>query len=228
MPVVLTKAAGPLSNLAGLTQYQTTVALEDDFLTGLSTSGNIGALGWNAAGTPGAGSAGIAEHPGILNLATGGSSATIARINMAGNAPFLPAAQHSVLAIVRLNHNDANTTVRIGSSTGFATDPPSGGIYFEKLDADTNWFAVTRSAGTQTGTRIDTGIATDATTFHTFTYLRTAAGVVFLIDNVQVVGPLTSNIPTAGVGVGIFLINSAASSKTLDIDYIRFEMVVNR
>jgi len=53
------------------------------------------------------------------------------------------------------------TDLRFGFiGTATAANPPTDGIYFEKLAADTNWFLVCRKDGAPpTQTRVDTGVA---------------------------------------------------------------------
>ncbi len=193
--------------------------LEDEFLHGSVTSGQIGSLGWAGAGTitTQGGGTGV---PGFYRFDTGASSGTAARINMAVSGSFDPAARHACRWRIRLNTNDANTTMRIGAANSVAGAPPNNGIYFEKLDADTTWFAVTRLASVET--RFNTLISVD-TSFHSFEYVRDGSGVLFLIDNVPV-GTQTLTIPTTVIAQYAYIINSAAASKTFDVDKARFLM----
>lgn len=195
--------------------YRQSIFLQDDFITGALTSGAIGSLGWSASGTVAV--TAITGRPGALNLSTGAVSGTVARLSLIGStSPFIPTLNHAVLFALRLNNNDANTTVRVGVTDNWTLNPAANGIYLEKLDADTNWFCVQRSASVQT--RTDSGVAV-TTNVDTFAYNRNSSGVQFSINNVAVCGLQTLNIPTTGVGSGFMIINSAAASKSLDVDY---------
>jgi hypothetical protein len=198
--------------------YRSTMFLQDDFITG-NGSGSWGDLGWISAGTVSLQN-GETNRPGIIRLDTGAVAATQSRISYSNSAAIDPANTHTVLWAARVNTNDANTLVRIGSGNSVAGTPPTNGIYFEKLDADTNWFCVTRSGGAQT--RTDSTVAVD-TNFNAFTYTRNSSGVFFLINNTQVCSQ-TTNIPTTFIAPYLFIINSAAASKTVDADY--FENII--
>lgn len=219
----LTEAAGPTRS-STLYPFSTTVELQDDFMLGGTGDGSIGTLGWGSGGTvttvPGQ-----SNRPGIYNFATGAVLGTIARINMSGGLPLSLADTHRVTWVYRLSTNDANTTFRIGSSSSWVGLPPTNGIYVEKLDGDTNWFCVARASGVQT--RIDTGIAVN-TSFHTMSYVRNSSGVQFLFDNLNVCDLITTNIPTSTGGAGAMIVNSAAASKSFDIDYAQLIIAVTR
>lgn len=197
---------------------QSSIIIQEEFISGGTTSGQIGAYGFGA--TSNTGIASIANRPGIFRTTTSAVSGTIGRMQLyssTSNALF-PDNQHEVLWIVRLNTNDANTTVRIGSMNSTTASPPSVGIYFEKLDADTNWFCVTNSAAE---TRTDSGVAVD-TNFNVFKYTRNSTGVTYEINRVPVCGTHTADITSSYVVPSTQIINSAAAEKTLDHDY--FEM----
>lgn len=123
--------------------------------------------------------------------------------------------------VVRLNTNDTDTAVRVGDFQSAQNDPPSSGDYFEKLYADTNWFYVTRSGGTQTGSRTDTGIAV-STNWITFRINRASDSSIDFYINGTLIGSQTANIPTAvALNPGLHIVNQAAASKTIDIDYAK-------
>lgn len=203
---------------------QSSVMLQEDFLSGGTTSGAIGALGFSFGGGTVSGIASIANRPGIFRLDTTAVSGTIFRLLPQSTASFFPGnLAHEVIWITRLNNNDANTTVRIGSLNSFIENPPTRGIYFEKLDGDTNWFCVARESATET--RVDSGIAVN-TNFTTFLYRLTSSGAVFFIDNVATsCGTIATNLPTNMMSTTLQLINSAAASKTLDVDYFQLKLV---
>lgn len=199
--------------------YRSSIELQDEFITGIASSGSVGNLGWNTSGTI---AAAISEtnRLGIFQLTTTAVSGTVARINWFTATSIDPALPTSIIWVVRLNTNDANTTVRIGASNNPSANPPNEGIYFEKLDADTNWFCVTRAASAQT--RTDSTIAV-STSFATFSYVRNSSGVAFSINNAQVCSH-TATIPTVFVEPSLYIINSAVAAKTLDVDYFQMKI----
>ena len=202
-------------------RYQSDVFLQDHFIGGATTSGAIGELGWSSAGTITRPSS-TTNHPGQVRCSTGGSSGTQSRINFAQNSiVFDPSNPIDMFFLTKPVEIDANTLIRIGMSQGVEQNPTTNGIYFEKLDADTNWFIVTRAASVQTGTRIDTGVALSAADFIKFGILRLSTGVVFTMNGLQV-GPLiTANIPTQFLCPMVSILNSAAAAKTIDTDYFQ-------
>ena len=220
---VLTQAAGPVPNPTMLYDYRTSVQLQEDFLGGSTASGAIGRHGFGSGGGSTTSLASEANHPGIVRRDTSASSGTVTSLSLypASSSALDPAWPTDELWIVRLNTNDANTTVRVGSLSAFGSSPPSHGMYFEKLDADTNWFCVTRAGGVQT--RVDSGIAV-GTDWVTLRRQRTAAGVTFMIGAVAVGGLFTTTIPTALLNPTVQIVNSAAASKTIDIDYFQINI----
>lgn len=198
--------------------FQSSVYVSDDFISGLNTNGTTGALGWIVNGGSSTSLASINGRPGLFQKNTTTTSATIAQLVTSGTSSVLGGSEtHSILFVSRLNTNDANTTVRIGAANAFSANPPVDGIFFEKLDADTNWFCVTRSGGVQT--RTNSGIAV-STSFVNFLYNRNSSGATFTIGS-TLACTHTTNIPTAQVVPGLHIVNSAAASKTIDIDYFR-------
>ena len=208
---------------SNLYPYQSTVALQDDFIVGINGSGTTGTLGWVIAGGATTNLVSETNRPGILRRDTSAVINTTAYLVLYGSSSAINGGDsHSVIWIERLNTNDANTTINIGSANTAFTAAPSSGIYFQKLDADTNWFCVTRSGGVQT--RTDSGIAVN-TSFNTFYYNKNSSGVTWKINNTSVCGTHTTNIPSSFIDPNTVIVNSAAASKTVDVDY--FQLVYN-
>lgn len=227
MAVTLTAAAGPVPGTRKLYDYRTAVQLQDDFVSGGNTSGTIGALGWHFSGGAYAIQSSEAGAPGIGRRSTSASSGVTAYFFLNNSKQdMFTAGSMNVLWRGRLNTNDVNTTVRIGAAYLLNTTPTDG-QYFEKLDADTNWFAVARAASVQTGTRTDTGVAVD-TSLHTFRVIRTASAVIrYEIDGI-VVATHIANIPSQALTPGYQIINSTTADKTFDHDYFEMEYEVSR
>lgn len=204
---------------ATLYPYRSTVELQDDFISGSSGSGDIGALGWVATGTL-TNRDSETNRPGIFRLDTGAVSGTASRISLPVSAAIDPSNNNQITWVIRLNTNDANTTLRIGLGNSVAGNPPANGIYFEKLAANTNWFCVTRSSSTET--RTDTGVAA-TTNFDTFFIRENSTTAQFRLNGASVCTHST-NIPTTFVSPWVFIINTAAASKTVDLDYVQFDL----
>jgi len=199
---------------------QSSVIIQEEFISGGTTNGNVGANGFGVIAGGVSGVASIANRPGIMRLDTS-AALTISRVTLypGSNATIESNTPQEVLWIVRLNTNDANTTTRIGSMNSPGTDPPTRGLYIEKLGGDTNWFCVAREAGAET--RTDSTVAVD-TNFNKFFYRRSSAGVTYSINGVDVCGTITTNVPTNTFNPAVQIVNSVAASKTIDLDY--FEM----
>lgn len=191
------------------------IEVSDEFLAGASSSGNIGSLGWSQAGGSVAAIAPSGSNLGVIQLDTSAVINTIARLNGFGGSSIILSFPFKFVWVAKLNTNDANTTIRLGTGV-FSSNPPADGVYFEKLDADTNWFCVTRSGGVQT--RVDSTVAID-TNFHKFTGSRNSSGTQFMIDSTAVCGTTSTNVPTAAASFGAHIINSVAASKTVNFDY---------
>lgn len=206
-----------------LYQYKNIITLQDDFLSGTTTSGQIGFAGWATATGAYAFQSSEANYPGILRVSTTAVINTTARLfpNTTTSFVLFPSSL-DVLWIARLNTNDANTTLRMGA---FSTSTsPIDGQYFEKLDADINWFCVNASAGQ---TRADSGVAVD-TNFHRFRSIRNQSNIIkYYIDGVEVCS-ITANITPDPMTPIVHIVNSDASEKTVDIDYFQMRYMVTR
>ena len=122
--------------------------------------------------------------------------------------------------IIKPTTADADFDLRFGLASDLTSATPTNGAYFEKLAADTNWFTTTRAT---TETRTDTGIAVSTASYITVRMVRTS-GLVLFYFNGALVATHTTTIPTAAVGPGIHILNSAAANKTMTVDY--FEMTI--
>lgn len=213
---VLTPAANPFNDV--LYDYRNSVQLQEEFITGATSSGTIGTLSWFLANGTTSLQASETNRPGILRRDTTSTISTVAYLLLSGTQTmFTAGGTWEVLWIARPNNFDSDTTLRVGSSSS-CTGTPSNGIYFEKTTADTNWYAVTRNGGVET--RTDTAIAVSAV-FRTFKTEHTSASVRFLIDG-TVVATHTTNIPAAGITGCAHIINAVAAAKTIDYDYFQY------
>lgn len=202
--------------------YQSSIEVQDEFTSGTAVTGFIGNLGWGF----GNGTISIitseTNRPGIYRRDTSAVISTLSTLQLfphssslfAGNLP------HRLIFAVRLNTNDANTTTRFGVGNSIVGNPPGEGIYFEKLDGDTNWFCITRASSVETRTDSGTAITTN---FATFEYRRLSASVEFYING-ALVCTNAANLTTALIDPFHQIINSAAASKTMDFDYFQLQL----
>ena len=200
------------------------LAVVDDFVSGNVASTTIGALGWIRTAGSGTGLSGIANHPGALQFSTAGVATTLCSISLAGstnNVPFVGSDAWDMTWWIRFNQTDTDTTQRVGFTSDATTLTPTNAVYFEKLPADTNWWRVTRAAGTQT--RTDTGIA--VTTGWVKLRLRriSSSSYGFTID-AAAEQTNTTNLPTVGMVPFCEVMSQTTTSKTMDVD--RFQMLV--
>ena len=207
-----------------LNDYKTTIFLNDDFLSGGTTSGVIGALGWQFNGGTVGQQSSEEGRPGLIRRGTSAASGTIATTYIGFITSLLPSSWNIRAQFqVRLNQVDTDTAQRVGIMNSTNADPPGAGVYFEKLLADTTWNAVIRTGGS-TQQRADTGIAVD-TNFHKFEVVVSGAIALFYLDNNLVGGPLSgSGFPTGSVSPCAYVVNGAAADKTMDLDY--FQMLI--
>lgn len=216
----LAPAAG-LTESSPLYPFRTTIELQDEFFTGANSNGLIGSLGWAVSGGTSSVSS-TSNAIGFLRRDTSAVAATVAAtFNNTAGGLLDPGLDHALLWRVRIVTNDNATTVRVGENSQTSASPPPNGIYFERLDTDTNWFCVTRAANVQT--RTDSGVATTAN-FANLAYTRDSNGVTWSIDQVPVCGTSTTNIPTVFGSAATQVINTGAVAKQLDHDYFQIRV----
>lgn len=208
-----------------LYNYRRRIALQDDFITGVVSSGTIGVLGWFLAnGTTSSGS--FENAPGVITRTTGVTPTTVAYMILAGSQTILPLGiSKSLRYIIITVDSDNETTLRIGATNSFTASQPGTGIYFEKLPTDTTWFAVCRNASSET--RVNTNIiAAPNTTFEFRIEMSINNTEAMFFVNGNAVASIQTNLPIAAfITPGMHVVNSAGTSKSLAIDY--FEMVLD-
>jgi hypothetical protein len=204
---------------ASVSADRTRLVVEDDFLNGQAfTTATGGSLGWVRPAGAGTVVAGVAGHPGIVQIQTTATITTLAYYTLSGAAAtgiLSPADAFDVTWIFRLGQSDTDTQFRLGVMVNAGSAQPADGFYVEKLYADTNLFMVNRASGTQT--RTDTTVAGD-TAWHRFRARRIDASNVGLsFDGVETV--VSTNIPSAPINPALQIVNQTAVNKTIDLDY---------
>ena len=192
----------------------------DDFISGNTSTGQLGSLGWAFAGGAATHPAAVAGRPGIVRRDTSATSGTYAytggRVSSTAGTIF-GTDLFDVTWSFRLTQTDANTQVRVGVSADPATNPPASGLYLEKLFADTAWFGVSRNASAET--RTTTGSTVTANTWHRVRTRRisgTQVGVT-LDGGTEVL--FTTNLPNVALQPFCSIANNVATLKSMDIDY---------
>lgn len=223
---ILTPAANPKD--PDFDRYRNTIYMSDEFMSGGTTTTLLGEMGWSLpAGTVSRPGTASANHHGYVRLDTGAGAGTFARFNSGDNIQLSTTYNPTIVWIVRATQTNANTQIMVGGSSDFGTLTPSNGIYFQKLAADTNWFAVTRST---TETRTDTGVAV-STNWVNLKIVASTSSVAFYINDVLVatnVATIPSGASSNYFGPGLTIENVDAVSKTMDIDYFQMTAQVSR
>ena len=164
--------------------------------------------------------AGEAKHPGVITWDIGSTTAgDISSLYCnRSTAPFrLSRGLKQFGCGIRTPASGVGNDFIMGMSSSVSNFAPGAGIYFECLAADTNWFAVTRAASTET--RTDTGVAIAVSTWLDLEVdCRDNANIKFYIDNV-LVATNTTNIPT-DVGVQLVAMQAyRAQDDDVRLDY---------
>ncbi len=170
--------------------------LWDDFLTGGLTSGTIGQLGWSFNGTSIVSSTYtlFADRPGLLGFqnaasATGGVYTPGGSVTRYANIDRLI---FWVAAATGANDPSERVGLLSGSMSVASNDD---GAYFEHLNTDTNWFAVTQDGAA--ATRRDTNVPFVANTFFRLEIRHPSTNTwLFYINNSPVATGNSGNLPT--------------------------------
>lgn len=116
------------------------------------------------------------------------------------------------------------SVLRVGAADGTGAAEPTDGFYFEFTSASANWVAVTADGGTRTKT--DTGVAYNQFLPVRLTVECDGAGAArFLIDDVPVAGPISTNLPDSGDDYGPLISitkTTGSTAHTLLVDYCYF------
>lgn len=223
LPAPLASGAGTYSVLTTAPQLAYHL-LQDEFLSGLTSSGNIGALGWTLGAGTWSGIASIAAHPGQSTFSSTNSSGTIGRMYLA-TAATQGAYVASDLAYFGclINPRSGTTTmsVRVGLVVSVATSTEgSQGIYWSFNPAvSANWRTVTRDGTDIASNSSDVVYATS--TWYLLEVKRAANGTdwEFWINGVLKFTHTTRIITATAVFPGIYIETNEAVAKTLDGDW---------
>lgn len=199
-------------------EYRQLSLIEDDFMGGLATSGQIGKLGWATAGGTVTQLAGVVSHPGIIRLDTGSSAGTLCRVFMFSNGTGMFNCQEAfdITFYIRMNQNDTDTMVRCGLMSATSLDPSDAGLYVEKVYADTSWYGVTRSSDSQTRSAALASTSTDWTTIR---IRRIWPDCAFSVNGSAETIITNSSTMPGGALQPVVQIKNQSGQKTVDFDY---------
>jgi hypothetical protein len=157
-----------------------------------------------------------ADHLGILELEPFESVVCGFAAGAGSNLPVLRFVDLNSTTIIIRTAGIKDNFFRFGLNNNVASSPPVDGVYFELLNGDTNFFAVTRDNNTQT--RTNTGVAWVANTWYTLTITKDANNnPKFTINATNVTN--TTNIPTEFLNLGISILRNVTNSTTYDLDF---------
>lgn len=188
--------------------------LQDHFMGGGTETGEVGELGWTAAGVITQLASAASMH-GVVQIASPATINGPGTIFLVGR-PFFSTVSFDARFRVRLDTGNADTMIRVGFADGVATASPTAGIYFEKAAAETTWHAVCRSASVETRTNTAVAVSSSFATLRVRRVSSTQIG--FSIDGgTEIV--VATNIPSAAMFVFVLLAPTTAVSKTCAVDW---------
>jgi hypothetical protein len=188
----------------------------EEFFSGTTSNGGIGSNGWYSANPTLATDAGVAGHPGVLKNTSSAVNGTVSAIYSTPNYQVQLDDVFKARAIARWGTGANENKKRWGLLTAITTDGATG-VFFECLNTDTNWFAVTRNGGAST--RTDTGVAFSSTAWPLMEIRPSGTGWAFYLNN-SLVATNTTNVPVGTTNVQIaFQQVSTGTAVTLEMDY---------
>jgi hypothetical protein len=204
----------------------------DDFISGNGSSAPyIGALGWDIVCT-GSGALGVVSGMwGAEILTTGATGAgdrcTLYSPNSAMNYDY-----SSITFNTKIRANitsTANINFFVGMTSGSAGEYGSTDgdfIAISALNADTNYFLVTRS-GSGTINRVDTTVV-KATGIKTFRIYSTSAGTVIGCVDATCTAGVSTAVPTTATHPAMIVTTSTNAAKVMNVDYWWMQMDLTR
>jgi|GEM_PF-4685985 len=211
--------------------------LEDDFIGGNNTAGDIGEAGWNEVGVGTETFAGIdaeADHAGIWRFGTGAISGDDCDIWLGDtqtlNAVMMNNANLSVTFLIRITGTLANATRRYGIFLNAASNNQETNenmCFLFDTAVSAKWRMRTRSSGGVDETTTDGGADVALSTWYKLKIVRDGSTVRFYIDDVNVANHSTQ-VPT-NAGTPTFTIDAtSAAARTHDADYFNLRIPSTR
>lgn len=201
--------------------------LRDEFMFGSTESGEMGELGWGFTNGTFNLANSEANHPGVATRASTAVSGTIASTYVGGGGSSIDIMAGQVdemIWIVEPQTAGADFDIRFGLSADWSSLTPTSGVYFERLAADTNWFAVTRTSSTQTRTSL--AIALTAAWFKLRMRRIGTNDWRFSVDGgTEVI--LTANCPpdTIQLSPGNHINPTSANARSFNVDFFGMRLL---
>lgn len=195
------------------------VEMFDDFDAGSNETGEAGRLGWSFAnGTFAPASASATPLNGEFLRTTAATANNVASATLSSSSnPLFKSDLFELAFRIALSQTNADFTVRFGIANSSTPNPPTGGVYFERLSTDTSWFGVCRDVATQTRTA---AIISQDTLYHNFQIQRlNSTNMRFIIDHGAPVD-VSTNVIADATNVTPFLqiIPTTNTARSLRID----------
>jgi hypothetical protein len=239
-------SANLIASVTDLFVAQNIVVLEEDFIGGTNTEGQIGMLGWRQGTISGSGSyayiAGTLNNPGQYQTACAAASGNASSLYIGGSAlsPFVfvdasTPIQFEVRITFKLNQTTV-TRFRIGVMNDYSAVSPGRGEYlrYDTSSGDTNFMAVVRDGGAETASSL--GVAAD-TNWHTLRIRNTGTNLEYKMSmntNGGAFGNEVTVTNTDSVGgrsryiCGIIGNDATAAAKSFILDAVKLRATVSR
>jgi len=201
----------------------------EDFLSG-TCQVNVtynGGLGWQLNSNSGGDTVSCtsdvaANHPGVLTATTLSGSGNDASVKWP-SVSITPSDTFTYRALVKAS-SASSVKLTVAITDDNFNNVSTDGCYFEKLEADTNWFAACMSGGVAS-TRQDTGVAV-GTGWVAFQIQRTSASNVAFKTATTLGGlsaatalNITTQIPTVNLRPAFFVESRTAATRSIAIDF---------
>jgi len=208
-------------------------SVNESFL-GVSPSfcNNWSGSNYNSGGTSGAGAV-TAGHPGTAQVSTGSSATNAGACYRLGNGYLnFTGGQVTVEWLGSLNTLSDGTDTYVAefgvSNVNTANGAITDGVWWRYTHSENSGKWTINTSKTSTPTAANTSSTVD-TSWHTYKFIvnSTATSVAFYIDGTQVANsPITTNIPTTGVGMNPFfriLKSAGTNARILTMDSFYFQ-----
>lgn len=163
------------------------------------------------------------NHPGVIKVTAGSNPEDYAlasippSIKLAGGVLTYEA----LVQVETLSTVSNEYTVRIGLGDTTNSSDNTNGVYFEYTrTTSANWLIKTSSASSQTSTTTSTAVSAGSWVTLSIVINAAASSITFSINGSSV-GTITTNIPTAALGMIFQQIRTAGTPVGFDVDYVR-------
>ena len=192
----------------------------------------LNASGWGSGGTAGGSLvqvAGVANHPGVIQIATAGLSGNTYRAYLGPSASgnlFVSSEMQRWAVLVQIPDTSTMTfSIGIGDSLG-AHGLGNNAVSFEAdVAVNANWRCSSKSGGVQEGPTVTT-VAITSTNWYLLEVRRDAAtGNLAFYINGALVATHTTQKPSAPVSLGMCLTTNTNATRNANLDWYRLRLV---